>query len=143
MHELKFEEKVRLWRELRDRLETHPTPFIHLLNFINNLPRASGDRNNGFDPKLYPQPWELIQNDCFSHLTLTLLMCYTLQLTDRFSGHDFEIHIIDNQKTNQKTYAVCIDRSIILSVDENDALEVEDMPQDNITIFEHRMPKLQ
>ena len=37
MFELKFEDKVKVWKDLRDKLESAPRPFDLLLKFINGL----------------------------------------------------------------------------------------------------------
>ena len=57
MFELKFEDKVKVWKSLREKLESHPRPFEAVLQFTNKLPRSSS-KTNAWDPNclLYTSP---------------------------------------------------------------------------------------
>ena len=92
MHELKFEDKVRVWKELRQDLESAYEPFRVLNDFIQSLPRSTR-KQNPWDPESVALPWHLIENKSFTEYEIALLCGYTLQLTDRFSQAKVEIHI--------------------------------------------------
>ena len=65
MFELKFEDKVKVWRNLRDQLETHPRPYESVLQFVNKLP-ISAKKPNAWDPKAKVEPWHLIEKSEFT-----------------------------------------------------------------------------
>ena len=92
MYELKFEDKVKVWKDLREDLETSSKPFYLLSKFIKNLPRSTR-KQNPWDPESVILPWHLIENNSFTEYDIALLSAYTLQLTDRFSDAKVEIHI--------------------------------------------------
>ena len=117
MHELKFEEKVRVWRKLRQDLESAYEPFRVLNDFISKLPRSTR-KQNPWDPESVALPWNLIENNSFTEYEIALLCAYTLQLTERFSGTKVEIHISKDIKEDTNMYLVYLDGSIVLGYNE-------------------------
>ena len=117
MHELKFEDKVRVWKELREDLESSYEPFRVLNDFIKRLPRSSR-KQNPWDPQSVTLPWHLIENKSFTEYEIALLCAYTLQLTDRFSDAKVEIHISKDIEKDVNMYLVYLDGSIVLGYNE-------------------------
>jgi hypothetical protein len=113
MYELKFEDKVKVWRDLRNQLESAARPFDLLNQFVKSLPRSSR-KENPWDPKSVTEPWHLIENSSFTEYEIALLCAYTLQLTDRFSDAKVEIHISKDIKEDTNMYLVYLDGSIVL-----------------------------
>lgn len=113
MYELKFEDKVKVWRDLRNQLESAARPFDLLNQFVKSLPRSSR-KENPWDPKSVAEPWHLIENSSFTEYEIALLCAYTLQLTDRFSDAKVEIHISKDIKEDINMYLVYLDGSIVL-----------------------------
>ena len=117
MHELKFEDKVRVWKELREDLESAYEPFRVLNDFIKSLPRSTR-KQNPWDPESVALPWHLIENKSFTEYEIALLCAYTLQLTDRFSQAKVEIHISKDIEKEVNMYLVYLDGSIVLGYNE-------------------------
>ena len=107
MYELKFEDKVKVWKDLREDLETSSKPFYLLSKFIKNLPRSTR-KQNPWDPESVILPWHLIENNSFTEYEIALLSAYTLQLTDRFSDAKVEIHISKDIINQLNTAKHCI-----------------------------------
>jgi len=113
MNELKFEDKVKVWKDLRDELESSAQPFELLSKFVKDLPRSSR-KTNAWDPNSVAEPWHLIENSSFTEYEIALLYAYTLQLTDRFSKAKVEIHISKDINKDVNMYLVYLDGSIVL-----------------------------
>ena len=113
MYDLKFEDKVRVWKDLRETIEVSSKPFDLLSQFIKSLPRSSR-KENPWDPRSVAEPWHLIENSSFTEYEIALLCAYTLQLTDRFSDAKVEIHISKDIKEDVNMYLVYLDGSIVL-----------------------------
>tara|TARA_B100000900_G_scaffold316600_1_gene275566 strand:+ start:309 stop:734 length:426 start_codon:yes stop_codon:yes gene_type:complete len=113
MHELKFEDRVKVWRNLRDELEVHQRPFHRLLQFLGSL-HISSKKSNAFDPKTQIQPWHLLDKNSFTEYEIAQICAYTLQLTERFSEAKVEIHISKDIKSNEDMFLVYLDGSIVL-----------------------------
>jgi hypothetical protein len=56
-----------------------------------------------WDQSTWHGPWELIQENGYTDTCILLGICYTLQLTERFSKNRFEIHII-TEVEKQETF---------------------------------------
>jgi hypothetical protein len=140
MIELKFEDKVRLWRNLRDELETHPQPFKILNDFLSSLP-VSSKKVNAFDPDATIQPWNLIDNSSFTEYEIAQLCAYTLQLTDRFSQSNLEIHISKDIKEDRYVYLVYVDKHTVLRYSYK-AVAVEDLPNTLVSQKIYTLPPL-
>ena len=63
MYDLKFEDKVRVWKDLRETIEVSSKPFNLLSQFIKSLPRSSR-KENPWDPRSVAEPVS------YTHLTL-------------------------------------------------------------------------
>ena len=140
MFELKFEDKVKVWRNLRDQLETHPRPYESVLQFVNKLP-ISAKKPNAWDPKAKVEPWHLIEKSEFTEYEIAQLIAYTLQLTDRFSGAEIEIHISKDIKKSNLIYLVHVDNFIVIGYN-NGITTVEELPGNIVSQKIYRMPTL-
>ena len=131
MFELKFEDKVKVWKDLREQLESHPRPFDALTQFINKL-HVSARKTNAWDPNTQTQPWHLIEQNEFTAYETAQLTAYTLQLTDRFCESKIEIHISKDVKKDINYYLVYIDNGIILGYNE-EAIAIDELPEQVIS----------
>lgn len=140
MYELKFEDKVKVWRDLREQIETHPQPFKLLQDFLSTLP-VSSRKPNAFDPTAQIQPWHLLENDSFTEYEIAQLCAYTLQLTDRFCQAKVEIHISKDIEKDELLYLVFLDGSIVLGYN-NKAISIGKLPKTIVSQKVYAMPPL-
>ena len=140
MYELKFEDKVKVWKDLRDDLESAPRPFDLLNQFIKSLPRSSR-KDYPYDPKSVAEPWHLIENSSFTEYEIALLCAYTLQLTDRFSDAKVEIHISKDIEEDVNMYLVYLDGSIVLGYN-NEVSTNNSLPQSIVSQKVIHLPPL-
>ena len=138
MHELKFEDKVRVWKELRQDLESAYEPFRVLNDFIQSLPR-SNRKQNPWDPESVALPWHLIENKSFTEYEIALLCAYTLQLTDRFCNDTFEIHICTNTEKSESIYLLYINDDI-LNYENNTVINSGQISSDLIIEKKYTLP---
>ena len=87
-----YEVRLSEWSSFRESLEISKDPFQDVINYYNQFPIVS-IHTDPYDMKSWPDPWDLIHENEYCEYCILLGMCYTLQLTDRFSKEDFEIHI--------------------------------------------------
>ena len=140
MYELKFEDKVKVWKDLREDLETSSKPFYLLSKFIKNLPRSTR-KQNPWDPESVILPWHLIENNSFTEYEIALLSAYTLQLTDRFSDAKVEIHISKDIDKEVNIYLVYLDGSIVLGYNE-EVSSINSIPQSIVSQKVIQLPPL-
>jgi hypothetical protein len=75
-----------LWYNLRQQLESDPTPLETAANFFERLPKVK-IYTDPYDESTWPTPWELIEENEYCPFNIILGICYTIQLTDRFKDH--------------------------------------------------------
>ena len=140
MYDLKFEDKVKVWKDLRNTIEVSSRPFDLLNQFIKELPRSSR-KENPWDPNSVAEPWHLIENSSFTEYEIALLCAYTLQLTDRFSDARVEIHISKDIKEDVNMYLVYLDGSIVLGYN-NEVSTSNSVPQSIVSQKVIQLPPL-
>lgn len=127
MQALKFEDKVKVWRNLREELEVNSDPFELLVSFLNTL-SVSSRKPNAFDPTAQLQPWHLLENSSFTEYEIAQLCAYTLQLTDRFCQAKVEIHISKDIENEVLLYLVFLDGSTVFGYN-NTFISIEKLPK--------------
>jgi len=62
---------------------------------------------------MWPTPWELVKENQYCEFCTVLGMCYSLQLTERFSQDQFEIHIVIDRKNSSTHYLLYVGKTLI------------------------------
>tara|TARA_Y100000389_G_C17441662_1_gene508960 strand:+ start:1211 stop:1633 length:423 start_codon:yes stop_codon:yes gene_type:complete len=108
MYNKKYEERLATWSEFRSSLEDSNTPFLDVVDFYASAPKT----RYAVDPwgqSTWPDPWQLLEENLYCEFSVVLGMCFSLQLTDKFSGSNFEIHISTNNKKAETHYLLFVD----------------------------------
>lgn len=141
MFEKKYEERLVLWYEFRKHLETSNDPIQDTIDFFRTAP-ATRYAADPYDQITWPTPWELIQENKFCEFVKILAICYTLQLTDRFSREVFEIHITQDKETFEKKYLLFVNGKVV-GYDIDCAILEQDLPRSIALEMRIAMPHLQ
>ena len=112
MFNLSYPDRLHIWANFRKQLETSDTPFEDTLSFWSKAPLKSFCADP-WDKATWPDPWEMILENEYCEFVKILAICYTLQLTDRFSQSTFEIHIVQDQKESNIMYILFVDNQAI------------------------------
>lgn len=112
MFDLKYEDRLKSWKNFRDSLETSLTPIQDVIDFYNDAPIVS-IQIDPYDQKAWPDPWTLVHENMYCDFALILGKAYTLQLTERFSRHRFEIHICIDREKSEQMYLLHLDNTVI------------------------------
>ena len=140
MFELPYEQKIDAWRCLRLSLEDSVNPIQDAIDFGNSAPVVEREINP-WNQQDFPHPWELIQQNRYTDFCRILLICYTLQLTDRFSTEDFEIHISTDTDSSERMYLLHVS-NLIIGYDNDCAISKKDLPDTVVSQRIYQMPKL-
>jgi hypothetical protein len=111
-HMHKYEDRLASWQEFRESLETVDNPLQSVLDYYDQAPRVSIN-TDPWDNATWPDPWELIHENQYCTFCTVLGMCYSLQLTERFNGSNFEIHIGIDRKKSRTVFLLMIDDIVI------------------------------
>jgi len=102
MFKLNTRERLALWKDFRhslgslNELEAIKKTTI----FWQNCPFAPYYLSHE-DTKSWPDPWQLIEENCYCDLAKCLGIVYTLHLSSHGKNLDFEIRVYKNKKTRQ------------------------------------------
>ena len=141
MFNTKYENRLVEWRKLRDDIEESEEPLRLCLDFWKDIPevRVAADPYN---KESWPTPWEMIEENNYCSFVKILAICYTLQLTERFTHEVFEINIIQDKDKQDVSYLLFSDTTCI-GYDNMKPTLISNLPSN--LIFEKRfaMPQIQ
>ena len=112
MFNKKYEDRLRSWVELRKQLEVSNNPLQKVIDFYKqvNLVRIQVDPYN---KNSWPDPWTLLYDNIYCRFAVLLGIAYTLQLTERFSRSNFEIHITRDKENSMIRYLLYVDYQVV------------------------------
>jgi hypothetical protein len=111
-HKPKYEDRLLEWKMFRDQLEVVDDPIQYSIDYYNQIPDEF--RNvDPYDNETWPGPWETIEENHYCKFSKLLGICYSLQLTDRFSLEDFEIHIVLDRDLSNTYYLLNVGDRVV------------------------------
>ena len=140
MFDQSYEARLESWANFRDSLEEAANPFQVVLDNYNHSPYVKLNLDP-WDQNTWPSPWELILENTYDDFSRVLGICYSLQLTDRFKGSSFEIHIITNSEKGY-CFLLLVDK-ILLGYIDDEFIITHEMPNDFYSQEIYPMPNLQ
>lgn len=111
-HIQKYEDRLASWNEFRKTLEDANNPIQNVIDYYDQAPRVSIN-TDPWDNATWPDPWELVYENQYCAFCSVLGTCYSLQLTERFKGSNFEIHIGIDREKSRTVYLLIIDNIVI------------------------------
>ena len=138
----KYEDRLLSWSCLRRDLETSLDPFQHIINTYTDAPWVH-IHADPWDETTWPDPWEMIYENQYDDFCTVLGMCYSLQLTDRFSGSEFEIHIGIDNESSRTCYLLIINKKVVIGWDNVSYVDINDLPSSYNSQKIYVMPPLQ
>jgi len=140
MFNKKYEQRLAAWHDFRQELETAEDPIASAVDFYRSAPIVS-IHTDPYDKSRWPDPWELVNENQYCDFCILLGICYSLQLTDRFSESSFEIHIAIDRANSATYYLLYVDN---IAIGWNETyVEISDLPQTVVSQKVYAMPKLQ
>lgn len=115
-------QRLAVWRQFRQSLETSETPLQDVAKLWTHAPFVS----SYLDPQLpteWPDPWHLMLDLRLDDLALVLGMLYTIKLTQRFSRTVCEIHMSMSPEKNQTQYLLLVDNLYVLNLEYGTVVE--------------------
>ena len=140
MFDKTYEDRLKAWRDFRQTLESVEDPIQTTIDHYKQAPRVSM-HTDPWTPSMWPSPWELVEENRYCDFCNLLGICYSLQLTDKFSREDFEIHIgIDDKNSN--THYLLYVNEFIIGYDDDTYIHMSKLPSTIRSQQIHPMPKL-
>ena len=136
-----FLDRIRHWKEFRESLETSETPIDDTIDFWSHAPLTT-IAADPYDQEKWPGPWEMIEENIFCPFVKLLAICYTLQLTDKFSTTRFEINIVQDKENSETKYLLNFN-GLCIGYDSSRAISISKLPKSLTLEKSYTMPYLQ
>jgi|TARA_B110000914_G_scaffold201235_1_gene193387 hypothetical protein len=141
MFDKPYEQRLTIWRDLRNNLETSSDTIQEAINFYNNAPDCL-IAADPFTPSSWPTAWEIIEENNYCPFVKILAICYTLQLTDVLSQASYEIHITRDREKSATYYLLYVDNNVI-GFDTETYVHRSKLPNTLRSELVHALPKQQ
>ena len=141
MFEKKFEDRLVEWSDFRSTLESSNDPLQDVIDFFYGVPLSS-IAADPYTKSTWPDPWELIEENNYCPFVKILAICYTLQLTDKFSTSVFEIHITHDKERSSTDFLLYVDDKVIGYTGDS-YVHRDEIPITTVSEIEYPMPALQ
>ena len=138
MFEKKYEDRLVVWREFRNGLETASDPIQETIDFYNRAPKCVFAADP-FTPSSWPDPWELLEENNYCSFVKILAICYTLQLTDVLSQASYEIHITRDNENSETYYLLYVD-DIVVGFNGDTHVHRKELPTTLFSELVHKLP---
>jgi len=122
-----FEQRLKHWAEFRNSLEQSSDPLKDVADYYSSAPLVSIN-TDPWNQSVWPSAWELISENQYCSFCITLGMCYTLQLTERFKSANFEIHISKDNTNSSIHYYLLFENDMVIGYEEEKIMNKTDLP---------------
>jgi hypothetical protein len=136
----KYGDRLRDWRDFRQSLEACNDPYRAAIDFYKTAPTVSFNADP-YEQETWPGPWELIEENQYCEFCKLLGICYSLQLTERFSTDGFEIHITLDKEKSQTNYLLQTN-GYCIGYEPSTAIPIIDLPHSLAIEKRYVMPYL-
>jgi len=138
MFDKKYEDRLFLWREFRESLETSEDPLQDVVNFYSNAPIVP-IQTDPYTQDNWPNPWEIIKENNYCEFVKLLAISYTLQLCERFIDTSFEINIVRDDKRSSTEYLLFVG-DMCIGYDQQHVVPRTNLPEHLILETSYVMP---
>tara|TARA_B110000881_G_scaffold188174_1_gene177980 strand:+ start:94 stop:519 length:426 start_codon:yes stop_codon:yes gene_type:complete len=141
MFEKRYEDRLIVWRQFRNGLESAQDPIQEAIDYYNQAPYCL-IAADPFTPSSWPTAWEIIEENNYCPFVKILAICYTLQLTDVLSKAEYEIHITRDREKSATYYLLYVDDNVI-GFDTETYVHRSKLPNTLRSELVHALPKQQ
>ena len=141
MFEKRYEDRLIVWRQFRNGLESAQDPLQEAIDYYNQIPSCK-IAADPFTPSTWPTAWEIIEENNYCAFVKILAICYTLQLTDVLSKAEYEIHITRDREKSATYYLLYVDDNVI-GFDTETYVHRSKLPNTLRSELVHALPKQQ
>ena len=126
-----IDDRLTEWINLRNLLDNTESPLQEVWDFWHRAPFIP--HNIDIDPYYqgkWPSPWEIIEKNRYDDFTKSLMIAWTLKLTNKFKESKIELKTMTDAD-NQKLYnLIYIDENWVINYSDNGPVEVDDIRND-------------
>ena len=129
MFKLLPDDRISSWANLRAQLETCEDPFQSVIDFWHDAPYVPYNRSvDQYNPKSWPTPWEIIDENQYDDFTRALMIGYTIKFTNRFKNSVIIVRTLIDKDKKTCYNVVSIDEEWVLNFKDNEPMLFKNIP---------------
>ena len=116
-----YEQRLIDWKNIRSIINEEQNPLEILSKIYFYCPRTK-TKTDEYKTDTWLEPWQLLERNDYNEFDLSLLLCYTIMITEHFKAKVIVIHncIIKESESNNRKFSYIIEFN-------NQFLNVNDM----------------
>jgi hypothetical protein len=129
MFKTETDQRLHLWFEFRTSLEASQNPLQDVVDFWDQAPRIP--HNHLVDPyfeRSWPTPWEIVERNRYDDFTLSLMIGWTILMTDRFKNSSVEVRMIIDDSSKRAYNVVCVDEQWAINYQDHTVVPLDNIP---------------
>jgi len=130
MFNLSVDDRISLWVNLRNQLESADDPLDLVWEFWRPAPFMP--YNNTIDPyhqRSWPTPWEIIAENRYDDFTKALMIGWTLKMTQRHRHSLIQLKIMLDNTNNRQYNVICVEESWVINLSDDGPEPLEKIPE--------------
>jgi hypothetical protein len=129
MFEKSIDDRLSDWADFRKKLETSSQPFLDVWEYWRPAPFIQFNHKiDPFNRKSWPTPWDIIVENRYDDFTKSLMIGWTILLTERFKNSQVEIKTLVNDTKTCYYNVVCVDNDLAINYSDNGPVPLTDLP---------------
>ena len=129
MFDLDPDSRISAWSKFRAKLNNSKKPLEELISFWKTAPFVPFNKNvDPYNQYAWPTPWEIIVENRYDDFTKSLMMAWTLKLTDKFKDSKIEIKTYTDNEKNKVYNLVVVDDTSVINYNDNSLIDAQELP---------------
>jgi hypothetical protein len=123
------DQRLSRWSEFRKTLDSSNDPLDDVAKFWQSAPLIS--YHSKIDPyytRQWPTPWEIIYENQYDDFTLSLMIGWTLLLTEKFKTAKIEIKTLVDDTAKRLYNVVCVNDQWALNFIDGETVPLDKVP---------------
>ncbi len=131
MFDLSLDNRLSEWKKFRTQLEVSSTPLQDVQEFWKNAPFIPFNKNiDPYHQSSWPTPWEILECNKYDDFTKSLMIGWTLKLTNKFKDSNIELLTVVDKARTREYNLVYIDQDTVLNYLDTGPVDSNSIPDD-------------
>jgi len=129
MFDRPYDVRLNSWIELRNNLNSSTRPFEEVQEFWNKAPFIPFNRYvDPYNQQSWPTPWEILEENKYDDFTKSLMIAWTLKLSNKFHQSSIELHTVIDKHRFREYNLIYVDGKKVLNYDDTGPIDVDFIP---------------
>lgn len=129
MFKLPVDDRLTNWLNHRQQLEETENPLQTVWDFWYHAPFVPHNKNvDPYYQKSWPTPWEIIAENKYDDFTKSLMIAWTLKLTEKFKNSSILIKTMLDNEHNRAYNLVFVDETWVINYSDNGPVTADSVP---------------